>query len=197
VEVRLGTQATPELVESLQPDAVIAATGAKALVPPIPGVDSARVITAEEAYRRALAGENLGERIAVLGGGDVGCETAVYLAQELGKQVSLVEMTGVLAQTSCTIPRVAITKEMEKCVDFHLNARCTAITDSGLIYTDAWGEHTLEADTVVLAAGMVPLTAEAEQFRTIGEEFFAVGDCVTPGSVRTAVRTGYDSGIQL
>jgi pyruvate/2-oxoglutarate dehydrogenase complex dihydrolipoamide dehydrogenase (E3) component len=39
------------------------------------------VITAEEAYHRALAGEKLGEKIAVLGGGDVGCETAVYLAQ--------------------------------------------------------------------------------------------------------------------
>jgi 2,4-dienoyl-CoA reductase-like NADH-dependent reductase (Old Yellow Enzyme family)/thioredoxin reductase len=197
VEVRLNTQATPELVESLEPDVVIAATGAKALVPPIPGVEGANVITAEEAYHRALAGEKLGERIAVLGGGDVGCETAVYLAQELGKQVSLVEMTGVLAQTSCTIPRVALTKEMEKSVEFHLNARCTAITDSGLTYVDEQGEHTLEADTVVLAAGMVPLNDQAEQFRTIGEEFFAVGDCVKAGSVRTAVRTGYDSAIQL
>jgi thioredoxin reductase len=106
-------------------------------------------------------------------------------------------MTGVLAQTSCTIPRVALTKEMEKSVEFHLNARCTAITDAGLTYVDEQGEHTLEADTVVLAAGMVPLNDQAEQFRTIGEEFFAVGDCVKAGSVRTAVRTGYDSAIQL
>jgi pyruvate/2-oxoglutarate dehydrogenase complex dihydrolipoamide dehydrogenase (E3) component len=171
--------------------------GAKALVPPIPGVDGANVITAEEAYRKVKAGEDIGQKIAVLGGGDVGCETAVYLAMEAGKQVSLVEMTGTLAQTSCTIPRVALTKHMEECVESHVNARCTKITAQGLTYVDGDGEHTLEADTVILAAGMVPQAAQAEQFRMLGEEFFPVGDCVKAGNVRTAVRTGYDSAIQL
>ena len=101
VDVRLNTEATVELVESLEPDVVIAAVGAKALVPPIPGVDGANVITAEEAYRKVKAGEDIGQKIAVLGGGDVGCETAVYLAQEAGKTVSLVEMTDTLAAASC------------------------------------------------------------------------------------------------
>lgn len=197
VEVRLNTEATVELVEALEPDVVIAAVGAKALVPPIPGVDGANVITAEEAYRKVKAGEDIGQKIAVLGGGDVGCETAVYLAQEAGKTVSLVEMTDTLAAASCAIPRTAITKEIEKCVDAHTGSCCTRITKEGITYVDAAGEHTIQADTVVLSAGMVPQKEQAEAFRMIAGEFFPIGDCVKANNVRTAVRTGYDSAIQL
>lgn len=197
VDVRLNTDATPELVEALEPDVVLAAVGATPAIPPIPGVDGANVITAEEAYRKVRAGEDIGQRIAVLGGGDVGCETAVYLAQEAGKQVSLVEMTGTLAAASCAIPRTAITKEIEKCIDAHVNSRCTGITKEGITYTDETGEHSILADTVVLSAGMKPLKEEAESFRQIAQEFFPIGDCVKANNVRTAVRTGYDSAIQL
>ena len=197
VQVRLNTEATVEMVEAMEPDVVIAAVGAKALVPPIPGVDGKNVITADEAYRKVKAGEDIGQKIAVLGGGDVGCETAVYLAQEAGKQVGLVEMTDTLAAASCAIPRTAITKEIEKCVDAHTGSRCTGITEQGISYVDAEGEHFMEADTVVLSAGMVPQKQQAEAFRMIAGEFFPIGDCVKANNVRTAVRTGYDSAIQL
>lgn len=197
VQVRLNTEATVEMVEAMEPDVVIAAVGAKALVPPIPGVDGKNVITAEEAYRKVKAGEDIGQKIAVLGGGDVGCETAVYLAQEAGKQVGLVEMTDTLAAASCAIPRTAITKEIEKCVDAHTGSRCTGITEQGISYVDAEGEHFMEADTVVLSAGMVPQKQQAEAFRMIAGEFFPIGDCVKANNVRMAVRTGYDSAIQL
>lgn len=197
VTIRLNTEATPELVSSLDPDVIIAALGAQAVKPPIPGVDGGSVITAEDAYRRLQSGISLGERIAVLGGGDVGCETAVHIAMETGKRVSLVEMTDRLAAASCTIPRVALTKHMAEWVDYHLNARCTSITPQGLTYTDAGGDHLIVADTVILAAGMVPRKEQAELFRPLADEFFPIGDCVKAGNVGAAVRTGYDSAIQI
>ena len=196
-EIRLNTEATPELVESLKPDVVLAAVGAKAFVPPIPGVEKKNVITAEEAYEKVRKGEELGQKIAVVGGGDVGSETACYLAKECGKDVSIFEMTDKLAAASCTIPRVALTKELEQLAQIHLNATCTAIEDNGIRYKDEEGEHFEKADLIVLSAGMKPLNAEAESFRTIAEEFFAIGDCVTASNVRLAVRTGYDSAVQL
>ena len=198
VDVRLNTEATPELVKSLNPDVVIAGTGAQAAIPPIPGVDGANVIIAEECYDKALNGDDMGDRIAVLGGGDVGCETAIYLAMELGKKVVLVEMMDDIAKEAPNVPKAAINEYMGKHVEYHVNSRCTAITATGITYVDAEGqEHTVEADTVVLAAGMKPRNDEAEAFRTIAEEFFAIGDCVDPKNVRTATRTGYDAAIQL
>ena len=47
------------------------------------------------------------------------------------------------------------------------------------------------------SAGMVPQKDQAEAFRMIAGEFFPIGDCVKANNVRTAVRTGYDSAIQL
>ena len=198
VDVRLNTEATPELVASLCPDAVIAATGAQAAVPPIPGIGGENVIIAEECYRRALAGTFAAHEVAVLGGGDVGCETALYLATELGCKVTLVEMTDEIAREAAAIPRAALLAHMEGTVDYRVNARCTGVTPDGLSYVDAQGEeHFIPADAVVLAAGMKPRNDEAEAFRLTAEQFFPVGDCVTPKNVRTASRTGYDAAIQL
>ena len=196
-EIRLNTEASGELVSSLHPDVVIAATGAKALIPDLPGVNNVNVITAEEAYRKAETGEFSGRKIAVVGGGDVGSETACYLAQQCGAKVAVFEMTDRLAAASCTIPRTALTKELEKCAEIHLNTVCTEITETGLCYRDETGDHTIQADTIILAAGMVPLKEEAEQFRLTAEEFFTAGDCIKAGNVRTAVRTGFDSAVQL
>lgn len=104
VEVRLSTKATPEMVEAMEPDAVIAAVGADAVIPPIPGVHGDNVITAEECYRKGLAGEDMGENIAVLGGGLVGCETALYLARYLHKNVTLIEMSQALPWRTIPFP---------------------------------------------------------------------------------------------
>ena len=87
---------------------------------------------------------------------------------------------------------------MEGTVDYRVNARCTGVTPDGLSYVDAQGEeHFIPAEAVVLAAGMEPRNDEAEAFRLTAEQFFPVGDCVTPKNVRTASRTGYDAAIQL
>ena len=131
VQVRLNTEATVEMVEAMEPDVVIAAVGAKALVPPIPGVDGKNVITAEEAYRKVKAGEDIGQKIAVLGGGDVGCETAVYLAQEAGKQVGLVEMTDTLAAASLCHSQNRHYQGNRECVDAHTGS-AAGITEQGI-----------------------------------------------------------------
>lgn len=196
IEVKLNTEATPELVESLNPDVVISAVGAKPIIPNIPGVNGKNVITAEEAYKLALE-DKLPEKIIVVGGGDVGAETAVYLAEDCGKTVSLVEMSDTLAAASCEIPQIAIRKHCEKSVDVHMNSVCTEINESGIIYKDEDGEKTIEADLVILAAGYKTLSEEAEAFRIIPEEFFLAGDCIKAANVGNAVRTGYDAGIQL
>lgn len=194
VDVRLGVEATPEYVQALNPDAVIAAVGADAAKPPIPGIGGKNVMIAEECYRRAKAGKHIGEKIVVLGGGDVGCETALYLKMELGKDVSLVEMMSELAPEQFHIPRDALIKRMDEHVAYHLNARCTGISETGVTYTDKDGaEHNIEADAVVLALGMKPRNDEAEAFRLTAETFYATGDCVEAKNVRTATRSAFDA----
>ena len=88
VEVRLNTEATPELVASECPDAVIVAIGADNFLPKIPGRENKNVIHSSDLFTHV---DELGEKIVVVGGGQVGCEQTVWL-QTLGKQVDVVEM---------------------------------------------------------------------------------------------------------
>lgn len=50
IDVRLSTEATEGLIEALQPDAILVATGAKPIIPHIPGIDGENVMYATDAY---------------------------------------------------------------------------------------------------------------------------------------------------
>lgn len=79
VPVHFGREATAQTILEAKPDEVILACGAKPRPAPFPVEDGANVVTAEE----ILAGRVIaGQRVAVIGGGAVGCETALYLAEE-------------------------------------------------------------------------------------------------------------------
>ena len=198
VDVRLSTKATPEMVEAREPDAVIAAVGADAVIPPIPGVHGDNVITAEECYRKGLAGEDMGDNIAVLGGGLVGCETALYLSMYLHKHVTLVEMAQSVAMEDYSIPRQALIEHLNEYVTCYCGVKCTGITDEGMEVADSYGNHAvLPADTVVLAAGMRASAKQAEEFRGLSLFFEPVGDCVVAKNVRGATRSGYDAASRI
>ena len=198
VQVRLNTEATPELVASMEPDAVLAAVGADPIIPPIPGVNGKNVITAEQCYEKGLKGEDMGDHIAVLGGGLVGCETALYLSMYLGKRVTLIEMTRAIAQEEYSIPRQALVEHMDEYVTYYCGVRCTGITQQGMEVADSFGNTALiEADTVVLAAGMRARSQQAEQFRGLSLFFEPIGDCVVAKNVRGATRSGYDAASRL
>ena len=198
VQVRLNERATAESVAAMEPDAVLAAVGADPIIPPIPGVDGKNVITAEQCYEMGLSGQDMGERIAILGGGLVGCETALYLAMYLGKQVTLIEMTGAVAQEEYSIPRQALVEHMNEYVTYYCGVKCTAITPEGMEVGDAYGNRALiEADTVVLAAGMRARHQAAEEFRGLSLFFEPIGDCVVAKNVRGATRSAYDAASRI
>lgn len=104
LDVQLGTMVTPALLREGDFDAVVVCTGARPLVPPIPGVDRAHVVQAVDLLRRPGLAAGA-ERIVIVGGGEVGCETAYLLAGELDRQVTVVEMLPYLMKDVCTANR--------------------------------------------------------------------------------------------
>ena len=93
MQIFLKTEATPEVIENAKPDVVIVATGSVPLIPKIRGSEGQAVVTA----RDILAGRvEAGQRVVVVGGGQVGCECADYLAEK-GRTVTIVEMLEELA----------------------------------------------------------------------------------------------------
>ena len=85
-------------------DAVILATGSKTCSLPIEGSTLPHVVQAADLLRNPLLADGLNHAL-VIGGGDVGCETAFYLAAEKGLSVTVVEMLPCFMKHSCTANR--------------------------------------------------------------------------------------------
>jgi 2-enoate reductase len=99
-----GIEATPELLRAGEFDVVVVCTGARPAVPPVPGVDRPHVVQAIDLLRRpSLAAA--AERVIVVGGGEVGCETAYQLAGEHDRQVTIIEMLPYFMPEACTANR--------------------------------------------------------------------------------------------
>ena len=197
IDLRLCTRVTPELAKEIGADVLIAAVGAEAVKPPIPGIDGPNVVMAVGMYEE---GRRLGERVVVVGGGLIGCEEALELAKK-GHDVTVLEMREALAIDSAYLHRDALLLELAKHREntkLHCGITCKEITDQGVRAVDSAGEELFfEADSVLVAAGMRPLSAEAEKLRDYASDFLVIGDCLKPRRVLEAVRMGYDAGMHL
>ncbi|MGD8626004.1 MAG: FAD-dependent oxidoreductase, partial [Anaerolineae bacterium] len=117
LQTHFDTEAGVELLQADEFDAVVMCTGGRPLRPPVPGIDLPHVVQAVDLLAAAARGDDLAggaDRILVVGGGDVGCETAFFLAVELGRQVTVVEMLPHLMKDSCTANRGYLIHYLEK-----------------------------------------------------------------------------------
>lgn len=192
-EIRLRTAATPTLVESLHPDVIVAALGAKAKKPEVVGAEHA--IIAEDALQRI---DSLGQNVAIVGGGLVGCELALQLGMT-GRTVHLLSRKKEACRDAAYLYREGLLMELKKVpVKIYNEAECTAITSEGVTVRNADArEYTLLADTVIWAGGYLPMEDEAEQFRTLAYDFWKIGDCAQVRKIYNARREGYNAGSNI
>ena len=100
--VELGVRLTAREIQDRSPDAVVLAVGAAPAVPPVPGIDSPKVIDCVTAPHRPGPP---GQRVLVVGGGLVGCETALGYAQA-GKQVTILEALPDILSAGIPVPEM-------------------------------------------------------------------------------------------
>jgi 2-enoate reductase len=104
LSVRFNTEATVDLLREGGFDALVLCTGARPQVPPVEGIDLPHVVQAVDLLWNPAVAEGT-ERAVVVGGGDVGCEVAHFLACECGKTVTVIEMLPYFMKDSCTANR--------------------------------------------------------------------------------------------
>lgn len=191
VEIRLHTPVTPELVERLKPDALILALGARPLTLPIPGMDERTVIFGGDYEQMKMLS---GKRIVIAGGGLIGCETALHLAQE-GKQVTLIEMQEEVAADCNFMHRCALLHELEtQAIDIRTGLRCTKFECHCVTAVTAGGEEeSFPCDAVVCAMGMTPRVEETDQLRGLVANTIVIGDCAKTGRILHATRAGWEA----
>jgi 2,4-dienoyl-CoA reductase-like NADH-dependent reductase (Old Yellow Enzyme family)/thioredoxin reductase len=189
VGLELGKEVTPELVEDLDADVYVVATGSIPLVPEIDGIDREGVVYAVD----VLAGRvSVGKRIVVVGAGLVGLETADYLVEQ-GKEVVILEMLDTMAADTGNANRIYFEEKFsEKGVEVLLEARVKRVDEDGIVYVQkGWDRKLMGVDTVVLATGA---RAEDSLWKAVegkrGVKAFAVGDCVEARNAMEAIYEG-------
>jgi 2,4-dienoyl-CoA reductase-like NADH-dependent reductase (Old Yellow Enzyme family)/thioredoxin reductase len=194
VKVELAREVTPEAIQQASPDVVVIATGATPFIPQITGVQQANVVTALD----VLAGKvEVGERVVIVGGEQVGCETADFLSDR-GRKVVIMRRGPRLAASMLPFLRLPLINRLRaKGVVWLTNIKYEEITDRGVIVTYELETTTIEADTVVLAAGARPRTEVYEGIRGKIAEVYLAGDCVAPRRIYHAIHEGHAVGQRI
>lgn len=193
VIVRMNTTVTKELLEAEKPDAVLIAIGADPVYPSIPGLTK-DTMTAFEAYEHP---EKVGQKAVFIGGGMVAAETAIYLA-DLGRDVTLVEMTDTIGAGANRHHGTAILEKLDEYkVQCLKNTRCVEVLPNGIRVSDESGEHVIEADTVLLAAGYRARTGAVDELLNITDDFAIIGDCKKFFRVKGAVHDAFAAVMAL
>jgi 2,4-dienoyl-CoA reductase-like NADH-dependent reductase (Old Yellow Enzyme family)/thioredoxin reductase len=188
IEVHLEEEFTEKTLQGQTVDAVILATGSCATRPSVPGVNQPHVLTA----RDVLADPStLGERLLVVGGGWVGCETAEYLAHK-GKTVRLIEMLDDIALDVEPRTRILLLQRLARYgVEITTGCKLKSIGNDDIVAEVEGRELTIPADTVVLAVGCRANTELESKLKKGHYKVYTIGDCRDPANIKAAVHQGF------
>lgn len=185
VEIHYNTTVTKDMVLEGHYDAVIIATGS---TPKVFNLGDP-VLTAEEAL---LKTQPVGDKVTIIGGGLVGCETALDLAKK-GKEVTIVEaMDKLLAVNG---PLCSANKEMlERLVPYNnitvkTSVQAKSYKDHVLTLSDG---STIEADTVVLAVGYKENKSLYEEVQYDIPEVYLLGDAKNVANIMYAIWDAFE-----
>ena len=190
VKVRLNAEVTPGTVVEESPDVLIIAVGGESSIPPIPGMDRNAVMTAPDCLKRA--DEVKGRDVVIIGGGDVGCETALMLKRR-GNRVTIVEELKALMALEDMKYHTLVMERMlaEEKVAIRTSSRVVRILDDSVVVEGADGRRTeITANLIVVSIGLHPRKELADALQGSCPDSYVIGDAVEPHRIREAVYEG-------
>jgi len=191
VKVELNKEADAESVKEFNADKVILATGGLANQPKFLGSRD-NVIPAREIL---LGHRQVEGRILVAGGGEVGIETAMYLAGGERGEITVVEMAHKMAEKTDQTRYIPMRRFLlDHEVKLMNDTKVLEVTDTEMI-VDAGGEtKKLPYDAIVVAMGYHPNSALAEQLSFLGEKLAVIGDARQCQNAMEAASEGFEAG---
>ncbi|MBN1957013.1 MAG: FAD-dependent oxidoreductase [Desulfuromonadales bacterium] len=223
VTVRLNTAVDREVLAAEQPDAVVLATGGQPLTPPIKGSDLPHVVQAWDVLNRSV---QVGENLVIIGGGAVGVETALFLAEqgtlsgeelkfllahqaetpeELyrlattgNKRITLIEMINKLGTNFGKSTRWSMLQDVKRsAVTTLTETRVLEITPTGVLIEHQGQQQEIAADNVILAVGTQAFNLLQKTAAELQIACTVVGDANQPAMVFDAIHQGFAAGRKL
>ncbi len=195
-KIMTGHTATVQEIKQMNFDFVVVATGGKPTLPKwLDGCTHKNVMTAWQ----ALSSEKpVGRNIVIIGGGNVGCETADFLADAHdfrtlgGRKITVVEMLDNIVSDDYTPVRdYLVTRLNEKDVKIYTNTKVIDITQEHIVCDCSGGMLSLDGvDTIVLAIGTSSYDPLSEELNKMAIPHKVIGDAKKVGKIFEAVADG-------
>ncbi len=192
VEVRLLTGLSDNLIEEIQPEVVLAATGGSLSDLPVKGANGQQVITAIRILEEEIVPV---EPVVIIGAGMVGVETAEWLAE---KKIipEIFEMEKHSLRDIGPTNRWAMLKRLkEQGIVINTAQRLIEISSEGVKFESSANSPDeakwIPAKTVILAVGSKPDQAIVEKLSDKEIPFHILGDADSPGNIRNAIHGAF------
>ncbi len=196
IDLRLGTEATRELVLAEKPEALIVAVGSEQIKPNVKGADGANVCFAVDVDLGII---KPGRKVVIVGAGLTGSETAAALSMA-GHEVTVIDLLS-LEEIRKRDKNVKWAHELaaKHGARFIEGLKLTEIRPEGVLAEGEDGsEVMLFCDTVALSLGVRPRTEMLERFAGICDEAYFIGDCANRrGNITSAVREGFYAAMNI
>lgn len=201
LEVNLNTRIDVQLLEERDYDAIIVAVGGKAVTPSIEGLDSTDTV---EALQVLEEGTVTGVRVAIIGGGLVGCEVGLHLANKQ-KQVMVIDAVSeqqLMPNEHPTNKAVLLSRLRNTDTELLTETEILQIDGHDLYLRLRDGsKEKRNVDQVVLATGFSQRSAFWDKLQDSSlvsrTDFFRIGDCRNPGRFFEAINEGATIGAQI
>ena len=193
VEVKLNTTATADMIAAMQPDTVFVATGSTPAMPPIPGIDNAALIKAEDVLKGNAA---LGKNIIVAGAGEVGLETSdLIMTKYKPESLTLIEMREDMGMDMNPMDKAMLfanpslfPTHFRNGLRPMVNTRIMEFRADGVSVVDAEGKaQDIPADSIVLALGYVSEKKLCGELQDKGLHTVVLGDAAKVSKIVTAI----------
>ena len=223
ISVRLNTTVDKDLIQKEKPEFILVAEGAEALVPPIQGVDDPCVLSAWDVLKKNPL---LGKEVAIIGGGAVGLETALFVAdrgtlrpdvlhflfaydaesvdrlRELmfrgTSRVTVFEMLPKVGKDVGKSTRWVLFGNLEKYgIQIRTQAKVSSIKNGTVMYETDGKIEQMQFDHVILASGSRPVQRLSQEVGKSGIPYKIIGDCVQIGKINDAIHGGFLAALTI
>ena len=197
VEVRLGTEATKEAIDGLEPYAVFYAAGAEPIMPPIPGVKEFGAVNVMDILEEKVKPE--GKNIVVVGSGMTGIETAEFLGERNNK-VTVIEMADTIAPGALFVNSMDVQMRLAQMeVPLMPKTMLMEIKENEVVVKNTETEEvsSIPCDLAVLSLGVKP---NQKLFNDLGDSvdrLEIIGDAAQAGRIANAMKDGFEKAYAL
>ena len=184
-----------EDIAKYNPYAVFVAIGANPAKPPITGIDNKNVVQAVDVLIAEKDELPTNKNIAIVGSRMTGLETAEILLNR-GNKITIYDMLNEIAPGATMYPKILSLSELGKAgTGFKTEHKLLEVKDGKVSFENCkTGEHMEDpADVVILSLGVKSNTYLHDEFTTISDKVFIVGDCNIGSNIYSATSAAFEA----